>query len=83
MWEHKGVVTNLQEGEGGYKTGGAHVKFYPHEQKRGGQKSFGVVFPRETSSFSHTEEGSECILSCLQGRMAKGIGSAISPSPRY
>ena len=54
------MVTNY--GEGGYKTGGGQVKFYPYEKggvdfflamlKRagggggGGRTSFGVVFPR-------------------------------------
>ena len=50
---YKGLVTNY--GEGGYKTGGGHVKFYPYEKgggksfshaEGGGQKKFGVVFTR-------------------------------------
>ena len=33
-----GLVTNYGEGEGGYKTGGGHLKFYPRE--KGGLKKF-------------------------------------------
>ena len=42
---NKGLVTNY--GEGGYKTGGGDVKFYPYE-KGGGEGG---------KSFSHAEGG--------------------------
>ena len=42
------MVTNY--GEGGYKTGGGHVKFYPYEKGGGGGAEVG-------KSFSHAEGG--------------------------